>query len=95
MLDEAIADSVHLRLRAEAALSDHRGGSALNEAKDDFATTTHAGVFRPHCQSSKLSPLALRKLLPRVNDLRSNQGGTPFHWCVGRHDLSAWSPSFN
>ena len=77
MRDEALGDSVHLRLRAEAALSDHGRGSALHEAKDYLATTPHSGVLGPHRESPNFLPLTSREHLPRVDDFRLNQGGTP------------------
>ena len=76
--DEPLGDAVHLGLRAEAALSDHGGSLALNEGEYHLATTPHAGVLRTHREPPKFLPLGLRQLLPRVNDFRSNQGGTPF-----------------
>ncbi len=39
MFDEPTSDSVHLRLGAQAALSDHSGNLALNKTEDDLATT--------------------------------------------------------
>jgi len=77
MLDEAIGDSVHLRFRAEAALSDPGGSCTLNEGKDNLATTSHSGVLRALRQSAKLLPLTIREPLPSVDDFHLNQGGTP------------------
>ena len=77
MFNEPIGDSIHLRLRAQAALSDHGGCLALNETENDLATTTHDRIRSSHATPSDLLPFAMRELLPRVNDLCLNQGGAP------------------
>ena len=76
--DEPRGDAVYLGLRAEAALSDYGRSLALNKGEYHLSPTPHAGVLRTHREPPKFLPLGLRHLLPRVNDSRSKQGGTPF-----------------
>ena len=56
MFDEPFGDSVHLRLRAQAAVSDHGRGLALNETEDDLATTTHDTVGSSNTTLANLFP---------------------------------------
>ncbi len=77
MFDEPVGGSVHLRLRAQATLSDHGRCFALNEGQDNLATATHDGIRRSLTTPSDLLPFAPREILPRVYDLCLNQGGAP------------------
>jgi hypothetical protein len=70
-------DLVHLRLRAQATVSDHGGSLALNETEDDLATTTHDTIRSLHATPSNFFPFTPRELLPRLNDLCLNPGGVP------------------
>src|SRR5262249_7791958 len=62
---------------AEAPLDDPGGRLAAHEGEDHLAATPHAGILGTHREPPKLRPLAVRKPLPRMDDLRSDQGGAP------------------
>src|SRR5262249_47274055 len=75
--EEPPGDAVDLGLRAEPAVGDPGRGRAADECEDDLATAPQSRVAGAMGEPPKFLPLGLRERLPRVDDLRSDQGGTP------------------